>query len=634
MARKQRSATSAPGAAKLPDTFGGMTLDGWANFVSGLGDISRDKRLANRMCVVPVGIDEARAIYRGSDMGARLIEARVKEMWRPGFEITIKDLKADPSDAEDDRVVVDPSNQYTPVSINRYGGMRADSKPSRRIARRMRQDAVTQDMKTLTKRAMRKWRKLRGKKRFREAQHYANAYGGGAVLIGARDGQASFAEPLDVNKVTSIDFLTSLESREMTPIAWYENPLEDKFGEPMMYQITPVPSSGAVSASSIIYVHETRLVIFDGVRVARNMSTVLAGWGDSLFTRVKQVMSDLDMGFASVGILLQEISIACMKIKGLAESALTDAGRKKIFARMAAYAMAKSIANLSLIDADGEEFTRTNAAVSGVADLLQMMMQRVAAAFDMPVTVLMGMSPAGLNATGASDIRQWYDDIASEREDKLDEPMHFLIGLILRTLNGGIEPADWCIDWGSMWEESPKEKADTRLVDATSDEKNILNGIYTSTEARKSRFGGGKYGTEIVIDQDDDTTFDPAAVDDYKASLTSTKPPVDPVPGVVDPKAPVTAAPAADIQKSAMNGAQFQAMLQIAEAVNTKAIARESGQAMLMIGMNITAEEANSILGPDTFVMVKPDPPPSPFGGGLPKDPATPPKDPVSSEAP
>jgi phage-related protein (TIGR01555 family) len=616
---------------KMSQTLGGLTLDGWANFLSGLGDAKFDKRLSNRMCVTPVTSIEAQAIYRGSDMGARLVELRVKEMWRPGFEIIVKDLKAEPTDKDLDVSLQPPVDPKAVGSLNRYGGMRTDAKEwdwkHKRWSRasKLRMDEAyaetTDDCTKLAKRAMRKFKKLKGKARFKEAQHYANAYGGGAILIGARDGQDDWSKPLLRDKVTSVDFLTSLEARELTPIAWYENPLAEKFGLPMMYQVTPIPESGAISSSAIIYVHETRLIIFDGVRVSRNMGTTHIGFGDSLFTRVKQILSDFDMGFASVGILLQEISIACMKIKGLAQSALTDDGRKKIFARMAAFAIAKSVANLSLIDADGEEFTRTNATVSGVADLLQVLMQRVAAAFDMPVTVLMGMSPAGLNATGASDIRQFYDDIAAERTDKLDEPMHNLMGLILKTLNGGIEPGDWCIEWGPLYQQNPKEQADIFLTYANADEKNVMNGFYTADEVRKSRYATGKFGTEIVIDQDDDDpNYSPEDMQDYAKAVgqdpnAPKQPPGMPVPGAKPGVGGATVG-GTDIQKQAMNGAQIAAMIQVVTAVVSKTIPRESGAAILRVGLQLDPNDALDMLGPEDFEAPPPPTPPSPFGGG------------------
>lgn len=593
---------------------GGLTVDGWANFVSGLGTAKFDKRLQNRMQVCPVGTVEARAIYAGSSMGARLVESRVKEMWRPGFEVIVKDLapNASAEDVTSTPVVGAPRDTISPSAGMRMDGAR--SKASRRLMRRLNQDALTEDLKTISKRAAQRFRRLKGKKRFREAMHYANAYGAGAVLIGANDGQA-WKEPLDKSRVQSIDFLTSFEADEFTPIAWYER-VEDtadgagKFGQPLMYQITPKSQSRV--STPVIYVHESRLIVFDGIRTSRQTLGTINNHGDSCFTRVKQTLSDFDMGFASVGIFLQEMSISCMKIKDLASAAATAEGQKKIYARLAAVAMGKSIANMTLLDADGESFEQHSASVSGVADLLQMLMQRVAADFDMPVTVLMGTSPAGLNATGASDIRQWYDDIAAERGDVLDDPLHDLFGMLLRTMNGGKEPGDWCIEWRPMWQQDPKQKAEIFNLYATADSTNIQNQIYTAEEARKSRFGGQDgFGETITIETDESLEYDPTEIADYKAGAQ-----------VTDPNAPVAPTGVggdADIQKTALNGTQVTAMQTLVQSAANGELPAETVKLMLEIAFQLSHPDAERIMKTLAgFSPKKPDPEPAPFDGGAP----------------
>jgi len=71
--------------------------------------------------------------------------------------------------------------------------------------------------------------------------------------------------------------------------------------------------------------------------------------------------------------------------------------------------LARGVTRSVLLD-DGEEYSRTEVgALTGIADLLTKNLLLLSGAAEIPVTVLMGQSPAGLSATGESDIRWFYD---------------------------------------------------------------------------------------------------------------------------------------------------------------------------------------------------------------------------------
>ncbi len=59
-----------------------------------------------------------------------------------------------------------------------------------------------------------------------------------------------------------------------------------------------------------------------------------------------------------------------------------------------------------------DSFTRVQTPLTNLSDILDRFATRLAAAADMPVTLLMGMSPAGLNATGESDRAFFYDRVS------------------------------------------------------------------------------------------------------------------------------------------------------------------------------------------------------------------------------
>ena len=127
----------------------------------------------------------------------------------------------------------------------------------------------------------------------------------------------------------------------------------------------------------------------------------------------------------------------------------------------------------------------------------------VAAAADMPITVLFGRSPAGMNATGESDTRNWYDSIASDR--RLYTAPQVERGVKLLTLSkdgptGGKEPQDWRIVWNPLWQMSDTEKAGIRKTQAETDNIYLSNQVLDPREVTQSRFGGTEYSTETKLD--------------------------------------------------------------------------------------------------------------------------------------
>jgi hypothetical protein len=53
------------------------------------------------------------------------------------------------------------------------------------------------------------------------AGNYERGYGGGAILIGANDGQDDMTSRSNLSKVKSIDWITPLEARELMPLYAY-----------------------------------------------------------------------------------------------------------------------------------------------------------------------------------------------------------------------------------------------------------------------------------------------------------------------------------------------------------------------------------------------------------------------------
>jgi hypothetical protein len=76
---------------------------------------------------------------------------------------------------------------------------------------------------------------------------------------------------------------------------------------------------------------------------------------------------------------------------------------------------------------------------------------------------LFGQSPAGLNATGDSDIRNYYDAINAQQEARMRRPIGILMDVVHRSLFGKPLPDGFNYSFAPLWQLADTEKAQVAL---------------------------------------------------------------------------------------------------------------------------------------------------------------------------
>ena len=113
--------------------------------------------------------------------------------------------------------------------------------------------------------------------------------------------------------------------------------------------------------------------------------------------------------------LLNKFSLTAFKTS--MEATLQEAGGvEQLDARMRMLARFRNNDGVLALDKDAEELIQLNTPLSGVRELVQQSLEHLAALNRTPAVKLLGISPSGFNATGASDIRNYYDHIRSQQE--------------------------------------------------------------------------------------------------------------------------------------------------------------------------------------------------------------------------
>jgi phage-related protein (TIGR01555 family) len=327
---------------------------------------------------------------------------------------------------------------------------------------------------------------------------WSRLYGGALGLLGVNDGMAQLWRPLSPSRLRGVEFIHVFDSYRVT---WssadiYQDTQNPKFGQPEFYHVAPIEGRP-------FRVHESRTIVMDGLETTDFNRQLNMGWGDSVVQVIYDSIRSLGTAFDDVDHIVNDFVTNVFKIKGISK-AFMEGREKDVRERIHSFEYTKHVSNSVILDADGEEFTRITSTLSGLPEILDRHMTRLAGETGMPHTHLFGKSPAGLNSTGESDRANWQDEVSAMQDDQLQPPLEYLVKLILISKDGpfkGREPKNWKIDFRPISKPSEKETADLRKVQSETDRTYVEMGSLAAEEVRVSRFGGDRYSLETQLDE-------------------------------------------------------------------------------------------------------------------------------------
>lgn len=350
-----------------------------------------------------------------------------------------------------------------------------------------------------------------------EARRWARLFGQSAIYIGADDGGKP-SQPLFRSNINNVHFLHTFERSELQPHTWQDDPYAAGFGEPLTYRVVQ-SSPGKARGNPIV--HRSRLILFEGVSTTRRKRIERNGSGASVLVRVIRILAQFNGAFAQALAQLADSHQNIYKLKGYSKMLAAPDGEAIIGERIKTIDEVRSALNALIMDADEDNFeTRSLGSLTGTADLLDKFMLRIASAADMPMTKLFKQSPAGLNATGESDLTIWNAVVESERTDHCQPAIEEILRCIFAAAQGptgGRQPDGWSIEWPSLWPVTAKEQAEIDNINAQSDRMYFDMGVLKVSHIAKARFGGEDPGrpalshgdVKALVDFDSPPTVDP-----------------------------------------------------------------------------------------------------------------------------
>jgi len=298
-------------------------------------------------------------------------------------------------------------------------------------------------------------RRLNVKAKLRKAEFISDLYGGSAIMIGA--GDADTRKPLDVNsvKVGGLQYLHVLSRYQINVPNLILDPGSPLYGQPDMYQVNA--GNGA-----LVDVHPSRIVRFINSDLPDEMLWENQGWSDPKLLRLWSAIVNADTAQGSFAALLNKAQVDTLAIPGLTQSISTTEGENALKKRAIYTKLYESAFSVKLIDSgsngDGEEWTQYSPTWTGIPEIMRAYLDIVAAAADIPVTRMLGVSPAGMSATGLSDAEN-YDKMISAGQELRMRPRHEMINEVLYRSALGKRPADIWLQYNPLRTDSEETKA-------------------------------------------------------------------------------------------------------------------------------------------------------------------------------
>lgn len=328
-----------------------------------------------------------------------------------------------------------------------------------------------------------------------DAYVWARLFGGAGVVSLVQDG-GNLDEPLNEKTIQKI---IGFRVYDRWRVQWTDQtlnqrPEDPRFGLPDFYLITPI-SGGQFR------VHHSRIMLIDGRRLPETEKQRNNHWGASVLQGIRTEIQRVASSHGYANGIIRDFVQAVLSVKGLSD--MFAAGQEEVIKkRVQLLDLSRSIMNMMILDADGEQYTKSASSVAGLAELITKFEGMLASVTGIPVTKLFGTSPGGLNATGESDLRNYYDNLDSDRKDKISPVMERIVRLIFLSKNGptrGIEPAAWSIKWNSLYQLSDTQEAALRKTTAETDNIYLTTGVLDADDVRASRFGSGEWSMHTTL---------------------------------------------------------------------------------------------------------------------------------------
>ena len=252
--------------------------------------------------------------------------------------------------------------------------------------------------------------------------------------------------------------------------------------------------------------------------------------------RTRQSISDTVKQFSITGVLTD------------LQQALQPGGTQDLAMRAELFNRLRDNRNLAFLDKATEEFFPINTPLSGLDALQAQAQEQMSAVSHIPLIVLLGITPSGLNASSEGELRAWYDHVSGYQANSLTPLIQNVLRIVQLSLFGKIDESIY-FEWEQLHELTALEDAQRQKFEADTDAVYIDTQVVTPEQvaARLNNDLTSMYsGTIVAGDIDDLPDDDIAGITDALMAIQNETPESDTPTAPATETAPGAPLPAVD----------------------------------------------------------------------------------------
>ena len=294
--------------------------------------------------------------------------------------------------------------------------------------------------------------------KLKRGMQWGRLYGGALGVMLVKHQGYDLSQPLQLDWIMTGDFAGLLIFDRWNGVNPSSELIEDisdsDYGYPKYYTVTDPAGGGSVK------IHHSRVIRFTGNTLPFWEEIAEMQWGASVVESIFDELRKRDNVSWNIAQLTFMANIRVLKMQDLGQllAATDNESQAELLRTLEAQNMLLNNMGMQVMDAadclETHQYT-----FGGLADCYQQFIMDISGAAEIPVTRLFGRSPSGLNATGESDLQNYYDMISEKQESYLRPILNKVLPpFIISTL--GSLPDDFDFEFDPVAEPSDKERAD------------------------------------------------------------------------------------------------------------------------------------------------------------------------------
>ncbi|CAI3683893.1 phage portal protein [Clostridium neonatale] len=291
---------------------------------------------------------------------------------------------------------------------------------------------------------------------------WGRLYGGAAAVIIIDGHEDILDQPLDYDMIMPGSFKGLIVGDRWSGITPGETLIEDvsspDFGLPEYYEWN--------TDNFTVRVHHSRILRFTGRELPYIEKCTEVGWGASEVEIIFDELKKRDNTSWNIAQLIFLANLRVLKMADLGELLAVgdEQAQKDLYNTVQAQNWLMSNMGMYILNQD-DGFETHQYTFSGLNDIYESFMLDVAGAAEIPVTKLFGRSPAGFNATGESDSKNYYETVEQKQTAQLEPVLDKLLPIMFISEFGAV-PDDLDYDFNPIGTPSESELSD--IVDKKS----------------------------------------------------------------------------------------------------------------------------------------------------------------------